>query len=70
MIHDDMDVIAKDIRAAHTKDFDTAPDTSVADTIREEIEEAAKFKGSAKENADKKKKRDTHTEMVWNITLL
>ena len=49
MVHDDMDVIAKDIRSAHTKDFDTAPETSVADTIREGIEEAANFKGSAKE---------------------
>lgn len=49
MVHDDMDAIAKDIRSAHTKDFDTAPETSVADTIREGIEEAANFKGSAKE---------------------
>lgn len=49
IILDDMDVVAGDIRSAYTKDFDIAPETSVADTIREGIEEVANFKGSAKE---------------------
>jgi hypothetical protein len=48
-IHDDMDVIARDIREAHKKDFDTAPETNVADDLIKSIADAVSFPGSVEE---------------------
>jgi transcriptional regulator with XRE-family HTH domain len=48
-IHEDMDVIAKDLREAHKKDFDIAPETNVADDLRKSIADAVSFPGSVEE---------------------
>jgi hypothetical protein len=58
-----MDVIAKDLREAHKKDFDTAPETDVADDLRKSIADAASFPGSVKE----KKVRLFAISLVWTM---
>ena len=45
-IHRDMDEILADIRKAHRGRAESAPDTSVAEKLKADLEEAANFKGS------------------------
>lgn len=49
LVSDDLIRLVRDIRAAHKKDSETAPDKSVAETLKEDIEEVMNFKGSDKE---------------------
>ncbi len=46
MVDEDIDGIIRDIRAAHKNDITSAPEKSVAEQVKEDIEEAANFKGS------------------------
>ena len=48
-IHEDIDKIIRDIKEKHVKDPMTADDSSPADEIRKQIEEAAAFEGSDQE---------------------
>ena len=45
-VHDDMDAIMADIKEAHKTRSESAPDTSVVDELKRDIDEAASFKGS------------------------
>jgi transcriptional regulator with XRE-family HTH domain len=49
MVFDDINIIIRDIREAHKKDSDTAPQTTIADELKENLEAAEKFKGSRDE---------------------
>lgn len=46
MISDDLSSIIKDIRKDHKKDSDTAPDTTISDALKKDLEEVNSFKGS------------------------
>ena len=46
MVSNDLHAIIKDIREAHKKDSDTAPETTIADELKKDLEDAANFKGS------------------------
>ena len=48
-VHDDIDGIIRDIRQAHTRDSTSAPETTVAEELKQAMEEAASFKGSTQE---------------------
>ncbi len=48
-IHSDIDGIIRDLREAHTTDLSSAPETTVAEDIRKELEAAAEFSGSDQE---------------------
>lgn len=49
MVHDDIDTIIRDIRAAHKHDSVSAPELSVAEQMKKDLEEVANFKGSKME---------------------
>ena len=49
MVSDDLHDIIKDIREAHKKDSDTAPETTIANELKKDLEDATKFKGSIQE---------------------
>lgn len=49
LVSDDLIRLVRDIRVAHKKDSDTAPVKSIAETLKEDIEEVMSFKGSDKE---------------------
>ena len=46
MVLDDLNLIIRDIREAHKKDSESAPQTTVADELRENLEAVENFKGS------------------------
>ncbi len=50
IVHDGIDEIIRDIRKVHKDDSDSAPNTSVADELKNTIEAAARFEGSPQEN--------------------
>lgn len=45
-VHDDIDAIMADIKEAHKTRSESAPDTSVVDKLKRDLDEAASFKGS------------------------
>ena len=49
---DDISTIIRDIREAHKKDSESAPLTTVADELRENLEAVENFKGSRQEKQD------------------
>ena len=46
MVLDDLNLIIRDIREAHKKDSESAPQTTVADELKENLEAVENFKGS------------------------
>ena len=46
MIQDDISVIIRDIRAAHKSDSESAPPTTIAEELKQDLEDVANFKGS------------------------
>ena len=46
---DDLNLIIRDIREAHKKDSESAPQTTVADELKENLEAVENFKGSRDE---------------------
>ena len=46
MVLDDINIIIRDIREAHKKDSESAPQTAVADELKENLETVENFKGS------------------------
>ena len=46
MIQDDISVIVHDIRAAHKSDSESAPPTTIAEELKQDLEDVANFKGS------------------------
>jgi len=46
MVLDDINLIIRDIREAHKKDSESAPRTTVADELKENLDAVKKFKGS------------------------
>ena len=46
MVLDDLNLIIRDIREAHKKDSESAPQTTVADKLKENLEAVENFKGS------------------------
>ncbi len=50
-MNEDIDGIIRDIRAAHKNDSTSAPEKSVAEQMKADIEEVANFKGSKLEKA-------------------
>ena len=49
MVSDDLHTIIKDIREVHKKDSDTAPETTIVDELKKDLDDAASFKGSPQE---------------------
>ena len=49
MVLDDLNLIIRDIREAHKKDSESAPKTTVADELKENLEAVENFKGSRDE---------------------
>ena len=49
MVRDDLNLIIRDIREAHKKDSESAPQTTVADELKENLEAVENFKGSREE---------------------
>ena len=49
MILDDLSLIIRDIREAHKKDSESAPQTTVANELKENLEAVENFKGSRDE---------------------
>ena len=49
MVLDDLNLIIRDIREAHKKDSESAPQTTVADELKENLEAVENFKGSRDE---------------------
>ena len=49
VISDDLKLILRDIREAHKKDSESAPQTTVADELKENLEAVENFKGSRNE---------------------
>jgi len=49
MVLDDLNLIIRDIREAHKKDSESAPQTTVADGLKENLEAVENFKGSRDE---------------------
>ena len=45
-VHQDIDAIMDDLRKAHRGRSDSAPDTSVAEDLKQDLEEVAQFNGS------------------------
>ena len=45
MIQDDISVIVRDIRAAHKSDSESAPPTTIAEELKQDLEDVANFKG-------------------------
>ena len=45
-VHRDIDAIMDDLRKAHQGRSGSAPDTSVAEELKQDLEEVAQFKGS------------------------
>ena len=45
-VHRDIDAIMEDIRKTHRGRSDSAPDNSVAEELKQDLEEVARFKGS------------------------
>ena len=45
-IHRDIDAIIEDMREAHRGRSDSAPESSVAEELKQDLEEVAQFKGS------------------------
>ncbi len=78
MVNEDIDGIIRDIRAAHKNDSTSAPDKSVAEQMKADIEEAANFKGSKMEKAvilyckqlGINYRKLTREEFQWLITIL
>ena len=52
-IHKDIDAIIRDLRANHTADASTAPETTVAEDIKNELDAAAEFTDSDQERQAK-----------------
>ena len=48
-VHRDIDAIMKDMREAHRGRSDSAPENSVAEELKQDLEEVANFKGSRSE---------------------
>ena len=46
MVRDDLNLIIRDIREAHKKDSESAPQTTVANELKENLEAVENFKGS------------------------
>ena len=46
MIQDDISAIVRDIRAAHKSDSESAPPTTIAEELKQDLEDVANFKGS------------------------
>ena len=46
MVLDDLNLIIRDIRESHKKDSESAPQTTVADELKENLEAVENFKGS------------------------
>ena len=46
MVLDDINIIIRDIREVHKKDSESAPQTAVADELKENLETVENFKGS------------------------
>ena len=44
MVRDDLNLIIRDIREAHKKDSESAPQTTVADELKENLEAVENFK--------------------------
>lgn len=49
MVLDDINVIIRDVRALHKKDSESAPQTTVADELKENLDAVEKIKGSCLE---------------------
>ena len=49
MVLDDLNLIIRDIREAHKKDSESAPQTTVADELKENLKAVENFKGSRDE---------------------
>ena len=49
MVRDDLNLIIRDIREAHKKDSESAPQTTVANELKENLEAVENFKGSRDE---------------------
>ena len=49
MVRDDLNLIIRDIRENHKKDSESAPQTTVADELKENLEAVENFKGSRDE---------------------
>ncbi|MFC0373824.1 hypothetical protein ACFFI1_34830, partial [Methylobacterium isbiliense] len=49
MVLDDLNLIIRDIRESHKKDSESAPQTTVADELKENLEAVENFKGSRDE---------------------
>ena len=49
MVLDDLNLIIRDIREAHKQDSESAPQTTVADELKENLEAVENFKGSRDE---------------------
>ena len=45
-VHRDIDAIMEDIRETHRGRSDSAPETSIAEELKQDLEEVARFKGS------------------------
>ncbi len=50
MIQDDISAIVRDIRAAHKSDSESAPPTTIAEELKQDLEDVANFKGSPLKN--------------------
>ena len=46
MIQDDISAIVRDIRAAHKSDSGSAPPTTIAEELKQDLKDVANFKGS------------------------
>ena len=46
MIQDDINVIVRDIRTAHKSDNESAPTSTIAEELKQDLEDATNFKGS------------------------
>lgn len=46
MIQDDISVIVRDVRTAHKSDSESAPSTTIAEELKQDLEDVANFKGS------------------------
>ena len=49
MLHNDMDVIASDIRWAHLGDTTSAPANTIAEELKKDLESIEQYKGSHEE---------------------
>ena len=49
VVRDDLNLIIRDIREAHKKDSESAPQTTVANELKENLEAVENFKGSRNE---------------------